>query len=265
MPDLYVRSFPLEDIRIRSGGDGRTVEAYAAVFDVEAEVRDQDGHYSETNDPTLFNRTLSHARSGDYWGIGVFYNHGKTLWNTPSERGSMPLGTPVEIRADRRGLLTVTRYHRTELADEVLEGIRGGSIRGQSYTGHFLRSNPSRPPRGGYRADRNGKLTVVRRLESTLKEYGPTPFPIYADAAIVGVRASQMHIIDPGTPFGDSPGTDPWHSSDPPGDSSTPDPGLATEDPPLAGHSARSAVAWAKTRADIRTRIGVRRGKEEEV
>jgi multiple sugar transport system substrate-binding protein len=29
----FVRTVALDDIRIRSGGDGRTVEAYAAVFD----------------------------------------------------------------------------------------------------------------------------------------------------------------------------------------------------------------------------------------
>src|SRR6266487_3898314 len=29
----YTRSFPLEDISIRAGGDGRTVDAYATVFD----------------------------------------------------------------------------------------------------------------------------------------------------------------------------------------------------------------------------------------
>src|SRR5258708_37506279 len=43
----YVRSFPLQDIHVRSSGDGRTVEAYAAVFGVPAEVKDQSGHYME--------------------------------------------------------------------------------------------------------------------------------------------------------------------------------------------------------------------------
>src|SRR5690349_1314009 len=34
----FTRSYPLDDIRIRSGGDGRTVEAYAAVFDTPSEI-----------------------------------------------------------------------------------------------------------------------------------------------------------------------------------------------------------------------------------
>src|SRR5262249_50896293 len=32
-PVSYTRSYVLDDISIRAGGDGRTVEAYAAVFD----------------------------------------------------------------------------------------------------------------------------------------------------------------------------------------------------------------------------------------
>ena len=41
----FTQAFPLEDIRIRSGSDGRTVEAYAAVFNSPAEIHDRDGHY----------------------------------------------------------------------------------------------------------------------------------------------------------------------------------------------------------------------------
>jgi phage head maturation protease len=201
-PQLFVRSFPLEDIRIRSGGDGRTVEAYAAVFDTPAEIRDQDGHYNEVNDRVMFNRAISDAapagsRTG--WRVRVFYNHARTIYGTPSERGSMPIGTPLEIKADTRGLLTVTRYHRTALADEALELIREGAIDGYSFQGMYLRSSAIDPagrpitriPRGGFRPDPGGKLVTVRRMESTLKEYGPTPFPAYVEAGVVGMRASQ--------------------------------------------------------------------------
>ena len=180
----YVRSFPLDDISIRAGGDGRTVTAYAAVFNSPSEVRDQDGHYMEELDPAVFNRAISDSApqgSRSNWRVGVFYNHGLTIHGTPSER---------RVDADRRpcrhqvqtpcGILTVTRYNKSELADEVLENIRSGSIPGYSFTGHFKRSNPL-IPRGGFRPDRTGNLPTVRRMESTFKEYGPTPFPVYAD------------------------------------------------------------------------------------
>ncbi|MEH0547294.1 HK97 family phage prohead protease [Streptomyces sp. B21-105] len=265
----FLRYFPLEDIRVRAGGDGRTVEAYAAVFDTPVQIHDQDGDYVEQIDRRAFDRTLQQlapAGSRSTWRVGVFYNHGRTLWGTPSERGSMPIGTPVELKTDTRGLLTVTRYNKTELADEVLENIREGAITGQSFTGRFTRSDPGRTPRGGYRADRDGKLKTVRRQEIALKEYGPTPFPAYPDAAVIGVRAEQImpllcelsrderdrlaHMLRTGTPL-DPPaeGT----PVDPPavGD---PNPGPAAEDPPAEGHSARQKIAWAKVRAEIKAR-----------
>lgn len=197
-PALLLRSFPLEDIRILSRAqgseyaDGRTVEAYAAVFNIETEIRDFEGHYKELNDPAAFNRTIENARpkgSRAGWQVGVFYNHGMTIHGTPSDRFSVPLGSPVEIRAEKRGLLTITRYNQTPLAEEILEAINSGDITGQSYVGRIIRSDPRRPPTGGHRRGRDGGLTVVRRLELGLKEYGPTPFPAYVDAAVMNVRS----------------------------------------------------------------------------
>lgn len=177
----FTRSYPLDDIRVRSGGDGRTVEAYACVFDTPTEIRDQDGHYNEIIGRSSLDKSLAERGTR----FGVFYNHGLTLHGTPSERHSMPLGTPQEIRADGRGVLTVTRYNRTQIADEVLEAIKTGAITGQSFSGRMLQSSPQRGP---YRP-RNGELPMVTRTEIALREYGPTPFPAYEDASILGVRA----------------------------------------------------------------------------
>ena len=117
----------------------------------------------------------------------MFYNHGLTLQGTPSERASLPIGTPEEVRADSRGLYTVTRYNNTPLADEVLEAIRTGAITGQSFSGRFAGSDPA-VPAGGFRRSKSGELTVVTRNEVLMTEYGPTPFPAYESAAILGVR-----------------------------------------------------------------------------
>jgi HK97 family phage prohead protease len=180
--DLRERTFLLEDIAIRSGGDGRTVVAYAAVFGVPAEIHDQDGHYHETIGHGAFDKTLAEQAGR----IQVFYNHGKTLYGTPSERFSMPLGTPEEMTADGRGLLTVTRYNKTPLADEVLESIRNGDIKGQSFSGRFIPGKSQRS-RG-----RDGAPDTILRSEVALREYGPTPMPSYKEASIVGVRAEQL-------------------------------------------------------------------------
>jgi HK97 family phage prohead protease len=193
-PVAFVRSYPLEDISIRAGGDGRTVDAYAAVFDTPAPIHDADGDYIEVIDRRAFDRILTKiAPTGGRanWRCGVFYNHGMTLHATPSDRNSVPIGIPLEIKADEHGLFTRTRYHKGELADQILEAIREGSLSAYSFSGRFDRSSP-RPPRGGFRPDRGGNLPAVRRTESTLREYGPTPFPAYADAAITGVRSEQI-------------------------------------------------------------------------
>lgn len=184
---LQQRVFALDDITIRSDGTGRTVTAYAAVFQSPAEIYDQDGHYQEQIARSAFDKTLK-ERAGRF---GVFYNHARTLHGTPSERGSVPIGTPIEVRADGRGLLTVSRYNKTPLADEVLESIRNGDITGQSFTGRFIKSDP----RGPYLPARSGDLTLVTRSEIALVEYGPTPIPAYADAEIVGVRSTGVGNI----------------------------------------------------------------------
>jgi len=179
----FRRTFALEDIQIRSGGDGRTVEAYAAVFDTPVEIRDWDGEYLETIDRAAFDRTIAHKGTK----FGVFYNHAMTMHGTPSERGSMPIGTPLEVKADERGLYTLTRYNETPLAEEALEAIRTGAITGQSFGGRIIASTPDVPKRG-YQRGKDGNLIEVRRTEIALVEYGPTPMPAYEDAVILGVR-----------------------------------------------------------------------------
>jgi HK97 family phage prohead protease len=179
----FIRSVALDDIRIRSGGTGRTVEAYAAIFDEPAEIMDADGHYYEINSRGAFNQTVK--RSGGRF--PVVYNHGMTIAGTPSDRASVPIGVSTEVRVDEKGVFTVSEYGTSELADEVLEAIRMGAVKAQSYGGRFLKSTPDRP-RTGFRSV-GGRLTTVRRLEIQMREFGPTPFPAFAGAAITGVRA----------------------------------------------------------------------------
>jgi HK97 family phage prohead protease len=183
----FTRSFPLQDIQIRNDGSGRTVEAYAAVFNHETDISDQQGRYREQLHPSSFDRSIQQRGTK----FGVFYNHALTLQGTPSEMASVPLGSPIEApRTDGVGLITVSRYNRTPLADQVLESIRNGDITGQSFSGRFVRSEPG-PDRssGKYRAARDGSLTLVTRMEVAMREYGPTPMPAYDVPMVLGVRA----------------------------------------------------------------------------
>jgi HK97 family phage prohead protease len=182
----FTRSFPLEDIEIKRGGDGRTVDAYAAVFGQEVPISDAQGEYIERIDPAAFNKTIADKGTR----FSVLYNHGMTIYGTPSDSGSMPIGTPLEVRADTRGLFTSTRYNKTPLAEATLEAIKSGSLRTQSFRGSIIRSNPMQIRNSAkFRANTAGEYPLVTRLELGLKEYGPAPFAAYSDAAIVAVRA----------------------------------------------------------------------------
>lgn len=187
-PLLFDRTFVLDDIQISRSGDGRTVEAYAAMFGSPYEVRDEHGHYYEVIDRSAFNRTLNGAGKNAM----CLYNHGMTVHGTPSELGSVPLGTPLEIKPDGKGLLTVTRYNKGPFADQVLESIRNGDIKAQSFRGRIVRSDPSgRIPRSSY----GRPLPTVTRHELGLTDYGPTPVPVNDQAEIVAVR-SVLDLID---------------------------------------------------------------------
>lgn len=176
------RSFALDDIHIMRSGDGRTVEAYAAMFDQPYEVQDQHGHYLEVIDRAAFNRTLTNGAGRTAM---CLYNHGMTVHGTADALSSVPLGTPLEIKADGKGLLTVTRYNKSALADSVLEAIRNGDIRSQSFRGRIMRSSPDRVPARA----RSGALPTITRHELGLTDYGPTPIPVNAAAEIMAVRS----------------------------------------------------------------------------
>jgi HK97 family phage prohead protease len=227
----YARSWALDGIEILRAADGhsdgRTVEAYAAVFDTPAEIRDGQGHYNEIIARTAFNRTLEHGIER----VGVYYHHGMTLHGTPSDLGAVPIGSPVSIRPDGKGLRTVTRYNRSDLADSVLEAIRNGDIKGYSFRGRIFQSNPAKTPRA-----RGGQLPTITRTELGLQEYGPTPMPAYIDAGILAMRSTLNEIqsklesltrnISLSTP------------EDPGDEEATPNQGPGAEDPRIA-HSNR--------------------------
>lgn len=166
------RSVPLDDLEIK----GRTVTAYAAPFDSPSMVYDPNfnpARHLESVARSAFTRALNAGAGGR---AKVLFNHGKTIDGTPSDRYSMPVATPVEVRADSRGLLTVSRYLNTELADEILEAIRAEALTAQSWRGPVYQFTE----RGG----------LVELTECGLKEYGPCPFPAYADAEIVSIRSA---------------------------------------------------------------------------
>lgn len=191
------RYWPLEECRImraeegREYESGRVVEAYAAIYDTDAEIRDHEGHYIENIDRSAFSDTLraiDPARNGGYWNAVCLYNHAMTVHGTPAERFSLPAGLPRHLSSEGKGLLTRTEYANTPLGEEILELVNLGALRSQSFTGGIIRSTPPlRGPGDKYRRV-GGMLQRVKRLALGLREYGLTPFAAYSGAEVLGVR-----------------------------------------------------------------------------
>lgn len=197
-PDELFRYYPLEDIHIltRSEGDGsgRVVEAYATVFDQPAEIRDHQGHYMEVIDRTAFDGVLNRIRNspgGLRAAVKVLYNHGKTMEGQPAPEYQLPLGVPLDVRPEKRGLLTRTEYDASDpFTERILSKIKSGAITSQSFVGGIIRSDPQLRGPGDRYQRKGGALPTVRRMVLGLREYGPVLFPAYTGAEILGVRMS---------------------------------------------------------------------------
>jgi HK97 family phage prohead protease len=194
-----MRDYPLEDLHIvrsADGGDGRTMEAFAAVFNTETGIEDHEGRYLEVIEPAAFNKRLADLKRSRQ-GVGqvkVLFNHGRDLEGNLSERFMMPVAVPVSIEATPRGLLTRSRFVGTSNGDEVLELVKSGAVTAMSFTGRIIRSDPQLARRERHRPDSSGRLTTVRRMELGLREFGPVLFPAYEGAQINSVR-----MFTPGT------------------------------------------------------------------
>lgn len=180
------RTYSLQDMHVRQDGGGRVVEAYAAIFDSQTEVADQDGHYMETLNKGAFTRTLQHKGTN----FGVLFNHGRTIDGEPNPAATMPIGVPLVVRADETGLYTETRYLDNPLADWTLNAIKEGALKAQSFSGRFRRSVRSYP-----QGRSSGSLPLITRNEIEMREYGPAVFAAYEGAAILGTRSEAALFV----------------------------------------------------------------------
>lgn len=195
MTGFIQRAVPVE---IEVKGDGRTVEAYATVYNVDAEIHDHEGHYKERIVQGAFKRAINRAKpqgSRTAWKTQVYFNHARTPLGTPSERWQDPIGVTQHIEEDSTGLLTVTRYLSDENGERALTMIREGAVQGQSFTGEIMRSTPELRRGQRRRPRHDGELEVVTRTELGLREYGPTPSPAYEEAVILGMRSLDLSSL----------------------------------------------------------------------
>lgn len=175
-----MRSFAIDDLVVRSDGDGRTVEAYAAVFGQPTEIRDQYGHYYETIDRTAFDGVLKRNAKP-----AVFFNHGRDIFGNPSDKWSAPVAVHRSAAADGRGLRVSSWFVNTPAGDEALELMRSGAVDGFSFSGKPNRSRTIPAARGE-------DLPTIVRQDLGLSEYGPAIFRAYADARVLAMRSQQL-------------------------------------------------------------------------
>lgn len=174
------RSFAIDDLVVRSDGDGRTVEAYAAVFGQPTEVQDQYGHYFETIERSAFDGVIKRGVKPK-----VMFNHARDIFGNPSDKWSAPVAVHRSMTPDGRGLRVSSWYVKTPAGDEALELVRSGAVDGFSFSGKPNRSRTIAAARGD-------DLPTIVRQELGLAEYGPAVFRVYEDARVLAVRSQQQ-------------------------------------------------------------------------
>ena len=167
-PDLgvCVRSFTWES---RSGGDGRTLEGYAAVFNAPATIRDMVGEFEETIRPGAFTRSLEKRTPV------LQFEHGRD-----PRVGAVPIGRIDDIREDGTGLYVRARLFDNPVVEPVREAIAERAISGMSF--RFT------VPDGGDSWSKREGVDTREIREADTAECGPVVFPAY-DQTSVTVRS----------------------------------------------------------------------------
>lgn len=170
---FFVRAF---DFEARAGGDGRTLEGYAAVFGKSARIRDLGGDFDEVIAPGAFTRSL-----GERTPV-LQFEHGKD-----PRVGAVPIGAIEDLREDGQGLFVRATLFDNAVVEPVRQAIAGKAIKGMSFRFSV--------PDGGDKWTRDGKAEQREVRDADVYELGPVVFPAY-DATSVGVR-SLLAQLDP--------------------------------------------------------------------
>jgi HK97 family phage prohead protease len=177
--DYRVRAvFP--GAELRSEDTTPTMFGHLAVFNEWTRVDSAiEGQFMERIAPGAFAKTLQENRRG----VQVIYDHGQDM-----RFGRHPLGKIRELREEDRGVYYEVELLDTERTRELMPGLRAG-LYGSSFRFRPVKATRSRyPTRSDYNP--NGwEERTIKELE--MIEFGPTPFPVYADAT-AGVRSVSM-------------------------------------------------------------------------
>lgn len=167
------------------GGDGRTLEGYAAVFDTPTRIDSWEGSWDETIARGAFKKTLRKRTPV------MQFDHGHD-----ARVGSVPIGKFDELTEDDHGLFVRGRLFDNDAVAPVREAIEGGAIDGMSF--RFQVTKEDWRDAEGNKLKREqvfdllwaGMEGIQRKILEIdpLYEAGPVVFPAY-DATSVGVRS----------------------------------------------------------------------------
>jgi HK97 family phage prohead protease len=153
------------------GGDGRTLEGYAAVFNKRARIRDLQGDFDEEILQGAFKRTIARRMPV------LQFDHGKD-----PRIGGTPIGKIDALAEDSRGLHVRARLFTHPDVERVREAIAERAISGMS----FRFSVGQGGDHWSHRAE-DVDLRQIAEVEDA-PELGPVVFPAY-DQTSVSVRS----------------------------------------------------------------------------
>jgi hypothetical protein len=171
---VCTRSF---DFELRGeGGDGLSLEGYAAVFNSPTRIRDHAGEFDETIVPGAFKRSLAERTPVLQW------DHGRD----PSV-GTAPIGDVTDLREDDHGLLVRARLYDHPSTERVRMAIKGKSVKGMSFRFGV--------PEGGESWSKRDGVEQREIRDADVHELGPVVFPAYKSTT-VSVR-DLLATLDP--------------------------------------------------------------------
>lgn len=169
---LCDRSFDWRASAPDDGGDGLTLEGYAAVFDQWTQIEDWEGVYMESLARGAFKKTLRERRDR----VLLQYDHGHH-----PVLGSIPIGHIEMLREDDHGLYVRARLHDNWMTQPVRDAVASGAVSGMSFRFKPIAEKIEQPAK----AKDLPKRTLT---EVALFELGPVAFPAYSGTE-VGLRA----------------------------------------------------------------------------
>jgi HK97 family phage prohead protease len=169
------------------GGDGRTLEGYAAVFNTPTRIASWEGEFDEQIAPGAFKRTIRSRTPV------LQFDHGRD-----QRTGSVPIGSIDALSEDEQGLFVSARLFDNPVVEPIRQAIEGRAIDGMSF--RFAVAEERWTDAAGAKVnageldqllwnpgDRGPLLRTITRVDP-LYELGPVVFPAY-EATSVGVRS----------------------------------------------------------------------------